>query len=317
MTRHEIRVVAVLAAVAVLLAAANIIVGAESKRQEPPEYLISVPVKEIVRIDVANMNGYIHLVSENGKWNLADDETFNVSQSSVALMLDALAGTRITGRIGVGRQSELDGYSLLSPQCIIEFADASGRTGSIRIGTMSAMTGQLYVLAGEDSGTVLITTDQIAQAFGCAKLDLLSYPEIPTPSEGHSAVTVTNRYGTVTLEKEGGGWYAVADGRKSKTDDRTAFNYYYLTWDMHWRGRVAHDAQDLSKYGLGGPRISYSLEYTEGGEKRLFELELGSSLPDGTCYAKIKGENDIFLLDSLMADWLESTKPEDFYGIQE
>ena len=41
-----------------------------------------------------------------------------------------------------------------------------------------------------------------------------------------------------------------------------------------------------------------------------------AGLPDGTCYAKLKDSKNIFLLDAMMTDWLESTNEESFYELQ-
>ena len=318
MNKKEIKVVAALAAFALLLAAVLFMMKSEENKEETVEYLVDIQAESIVSVDYANGSEYVHLKHDGECWRMADDGDFNVKQSAVAGLISAIRDTTVTGRINVKSQANLDEYSLLSPQCIIEFKTSQGDSRSIRIGTMSSLTENLYVSLDGDTGTVFITTAQMAQAFSSGKLDLLEYPDIPTPSSGQNAVTVKNIYGTVSLVNEGGEWYIETDEGRKPVDGKTAYNYYFLTWDMHWRGAVEHDARNLSRYDLTGPRISYTLDYTgDNGEKKIFELELGSSLPDGTCYAKLKDSNDIYLLDSLMADWLESTKTEDFYELQE
>ena len=312
MKKSEIKTVLCLLAVVILLAAVLAVMSTDKESKEAVKYLLDVNENEITKLSFANGTDYVHLEKNNGTWKMSDDDTFKVDQDAASTLIKALTTTKVAGTIEVKGQSQLNDYSLLSPQCMIEYSCSSGKTGIIRIGTMSSLTEQLYVLNDENAETVYITSNEIAQAFSCEKLDLLRYPDIPKPEKGlQNEVSVTNVYGDIRLYKENGEWYLDKGDDSIKIDEETAYNYYFLTWDMHWRGRVEHDSKNLDKYDLGKPRITYELKYTEGSEEKTFTLELGSSLPDGTCYAKIKDNNDIFLLDSLMADWLESTKEED------
>ena len=312
MKRNEIKTVAALLVAVILLAAILLAINSHTEEETAPEYLLSVNEADFTSLNFANGTDYVYLEKENGTWKMSDDPTFSVDQEAVATAVKSLVTTKVTGKINIESQSRLNDYSLLSPQCVIEYSLKNGSTGIIRIGTMSSLTEELYVLMGEDFSTVYITSNEMAQAFSAAKLDFLRRPDIPTPSDGHEAVEITNTYGTVRLYKEDGKWYIQKEDGPAEVSDDTAYNYYFLTWDMHWRGTVEHNAKDLSKYDLSLPRISYSLTYKQNGVESTFDLQLGSSLPDGTCYAKLKDSNDIFLLDSIMADWLESTKEGDF-----
>ncbi len=308
MKKSEIKVVAVLAAIVLVLSLAVVFTG--KKDEAAPEYLLDVNPNNIEKLDFANGTDYVHLTKENGTWIMSDDASFRVKQDAVEILLSALGKTQVKSRIHMEKQTQLEDFSLLSPGCIIEYKVA-GQAHSIRIGTMSAMTEELYISLDEDQGCVYVTTNEMARAFSCRKLDLLAYPDIPTPKDGEqSAVTVGNLYGTTELFREGESWFVRTEEGKRPIDRKTAYNFYFLTWDMHWRGAIEHNAQDMTKYDLARPRISYTLDYTENGEEKSFALELGSSLPDGSCYARIKGEKDVFLLDALMADWLEGTKAE-------
>lgn len=315
MKKSEIKTVLILAVVAALLACVLLFTG-KRDTESAPDFLLSINNDSLTKIDFANGTDYVHLEKSNGVWKMSDDDSFNVDQDAVSTLIRALQNTKIIGTINIEKQSALEDYSLLSPQCIIEYTCSDGSAGLIRIGTVSSLTENLYVMLNEDATTVCITTNEIGQAFSCSKLDLLKYPDIPTPSDGHKRVNITNINGSVELYKDDGRWYIHGEDKDTEISDDIAYNYYYLTWDMHWRGRVEHNAEDLSIYGLSVPRISYALTYTDGSSDKIFELEFGSSLPNGTCYAKLKNSNDIFLLDSLMADWLENTKEEDFYELQ-
>ena len=316
MNKKEIKIVISLACTAVLLAIALFAVTVYEEKSAAPEYLLTVKSEDIVKLDFANGEDYVHLEKSGSLWKMSDDDSFPVDQNSIEKLISALIKTKVESTVSVKSQTDLNNYSLLSPQCIIEYAESSGKVHSVRVGIMNSLTESLYISLDEDINTVYITSNPIAQAFSCKKMDLMAFPDIPTPSSGHLAVTVKNIYGTAELFKDEDIWYIYTPEGAQAIDDKTAYNYYYLTWDMHWRGAVENNAEDLSKYDLARPRISYTLSYEENNEIKTFDLELGSSLPDGKCYAKMKGSNDIYLLDSLMADWLESTKTEDLYELQ-
>ncbi len=314
MSKAEWKVLAVLLAIIVLLSAILVLQIHNEKKEAAPQYLFG-DVSKTDRIDFGNNNGFVHLVKSEGVWELKDDGEFKVNQNSAETLLKALATIKISGTVPIEKQTQLKEYSLLAPQCVIEFGDESGNAHSIRIGTVSSMTEEIYLMVDENPSVVYVTSPEVAQAFSCAKLDLLDYPNVPKPSEGHKEVNLTNYYGSFRLYKENDNWYL--DGETPvAVPEEIAYNYYYLTWDMHWRGIVEYNAEDLAKYDLSKPRISYSLRYMEGSEEKEFNLELGSSLPDGTCYAKLKDSKNIFLLDAMMADWLESTNEESFYELQ-
>lgn len=315
MSKSEIKVLAILSAAVVLLAGVLILQNKNAEKNEAPQYLFG-DVSKVNRIDFANSNGYVHLIKSEGRWMLKDDNDFDVNQNSADMLVKALSTVKISNKLVIEKQSQLNDYSLLSPQCVIEFGDEDGNVHTVRIGTASSMTEEIYIMADENPNVVYVASPEVAQAFSCAKLDLLAYPSIPKPPEGQNEVRIENYYGSFRLFKEEDEWYLDGDTPVSVSEE-TAYNYYYLTWDMHWRGSVEYNAEDISKYDLSKPRISYSLRYNEGTDEKEFNLELGSSLPDGTCYAKLKDDNNIFLLDSMMADWLESTKEESFYELQE
>ena len=310
MKKSERKILSILAAVTLVLAVAVILTGSSDEKEAAPEYLFYHSASSIRQLDFANGKDYIHLLRSESGWTMADDEAFSVDPTAVEMLLQALAKTQVKAKLDISDPAELEQYSLLSPDCIIEYRLNSSEAHSVRIGAMSELTEELYIALDGDESTVYVTTPEIGQAFSCRKLDLLAYPAIPTPKDGQCAVTIQNLYGTTELFKDGEDWFVSVDGGAEKIDEKTAYNYYFLTWDMHWRGRVEHNAPDPAKYDLARPRIGYTLRYTEDGAEKTFALELGSSLPDGSCYARLKDSPDIFLLDALMANWLEGTKPE-------
>lgn len=315
MKKSEIKILAILLGVVLVLTGTLLLQNIVENKEEPLPYLFNL-TGDIAKIDFANGKEYVHLEKSGGVWEMADAPSFEVDSNAADMLAGALKAARVTDTISIEKTSQLSEYSLLSPQCVIEFQSTDGQSHSARVGTLSTLTDEIYMVVDENLRTVFVTTPEIGQAFSCSKLDLLQFPAIPTPETGHREVVVQNRNGEVKLIRDGEKWYVETGDSKVEIEDKTAYNYYYLTWDMHWRGKVEYNAKDLSKYDLTNPRIVYSLKYEDGSEVKEFCLELGSSLPDGYCYAKLKDSNNIFLLDSLMADWLETTKEENLYELQ-
>ena len=300
MKKSQIRILAILAAIALLLGIALFALRYEKKPEVLPP-LAECDSSDIINLTYSNQSGTFSFQKYDGSWCLGDDAVFPVNQETLEKMLDVLCTTRPQT---VVEKPDLEELGFTSPQCTISYNHDSG-SGTIHIGSMNAVTDQLYVLT---NNTVYLTDTTLLQAFSGSLLDIAQQFPIPKP-ENHRSVTVENALGTITLSCDSsqtggqdGVWFLQTGDGWVEADQNAAYNFYFLTYDMHWKSTAAviTGETNLADYGLDNPQAVYTLTYGD----ETFRLYLGKNLPDGTTYAMCEGSPLIYTMDTLLAKWL-------------
>lgn len=300
MKKSQIRILAILAAIALLLGIALFALRYEKKPEVLPP-LAECDSSDIINLTYSNQSGTFSFQKYDGSWCLGDDAVFPVNQETLEKMLDVLCTTRPQT---VVEKPDLEELGFTSPQCTISYNHNSG-SGTIHIGSMNAVTDQLYVLT---NNTVYLTDTTLLQAFSGSLLDIAQQFPIPKP-ENHRSVTVENTLGTITLSCDStqtggqeGVWFLQTGDGWVEADQNAAYNFYFLTYDMHWKSTAAvvTGETNLADYGLDNPQAVYTLTYGD----ETFRLHLGKNLPDGTTYAMCDGDTLIYTMDTLLAKWL-------------
>lgn len=306
MNKKQIRTLAVLTCIALLLGVALAFLSYEKAPEVLPKLSRFEP-SQITGVSFTNLYGSQDYVKNGGVWQLAGDPDFPVDGILLQNMLTALCQA-VPQDIMAGKNTEE--WGLTAPQCVIELTADSG-SQVFTVGSMNAVTGQLYV---QTDDAVYLTDTTILQAFGGSVLDLARQTTIPTPQDQESVV-IMNDTGTLTLSCVGsqtggadGTWYVLQGDTYALADQDMAYNYYFLTWDMHWLSTAGYvtDASQLAAYGLDTPQVRYTLTY--GGNT--FRLLLGDDLPDGTTYAMVAGEDLVYTIDSVLVRWLTQATAE-------
>lgn len=312
MRKRQIKILAVLAAAALVLAVLLVLL---SREPEPVQanMLLTHGASELTGLHYACREEDVTLEKAGGRWQLASDADFPLSQEAVQTLVDALFAAEATEEF-TADEAALSDYGFDTPQCRLALTFSDGSEQTLTVGSMNAATGQLYVRF-DGAETVSMTGTELLQAFSVSRLELLELPEIPTP-ETQTRVELQNENGTITLSclaaetgGEDGAWYLRTDAGFVPADEDAAFNLRCLTYDLHWRGCVAYgaDEETLTVCGLDAPRAVYALTYPEGS----FTLCIGNARSDGTCYVSC-GDGGVYLLDEIAASWLAALTAGEF-----
>ena len=307
MKKSQIRILAILAAIALLLGIALFALRYEKAPEVLPA-LVEIPQAEINQLVFTSNTANINLHLQEGSWQLLLPEgTLPAKQDTVSTMLQQLCSLR-PQQVLEDADPELFAASTL--QASIDILSGSGTdqvaaSQQIRIYSMNAITDQLYVQVGQ---TLYLTDTSLMKIFPGSQLELLQQYPIPKP-DNHRTVTVENFSGQIQLSCDpaltGGSedtWYVQQGALWIPADQNAAYNFYFLTWDMHWKSTAAviGDATNLADFGLDNPQVIYTLTYGD----QVFRLYLGENLPDGTTYAMCDGSPLIYTMDTLLATWL-------------
>ena len=308
MSKKQIRILAILTGIALLLGVALAILRYDP-REKPLDTLVTIPMEEIDQLCFNYRDQAINLQLQEGIWQvlLPEDMTLPANQEMVNAILTALCEIR--------PQQLLEGESLeqiptVTRQATVEILSGSGTkhvkaSQQIIVGSMNAITDQLYVQA---NGQLYLTDTTLMELLSVTELELLEQHPIPKP-ENHQRVHIENAFGTVELScvgSETGGedstWFVKTPSGWVECDQNAAYNFYFLTCDMHWKSTatVITKETDYADYGLDNPQAIYTLTYGD----ETFRLYLGKNLPDGTTYAMCDGSTLIYTMDTLLAKWL-------------
>lgn len=321
MKKSQIKILALLAAVAVLLGAALAVLRYEQKPEVLPP-LVEIQGEDIDQLVFSSNTASINLQLQQGQWLvLLPEATLPANQNMVNTMLRQLCDVRPQQLL-----EELDPElsPMIVPQASIDILSGSGtrqllRSQQIFIGSMNAITDQLYVQVGEQ---MYLTDTSLLRIFPASELELLQQYDIPRPDD-HRSVQVENALGMVHLScvssetgSADGVWCVrLEDGSWVAADETAAYNLYFLTWDMHWNSTAGYitDNSQLADYGLDDPQARYTLTY--GGNT--FDLIFGTNLPDNTTYAMCQGSPLVYTMDTLLAQWLTQARTEDVIATKE
>ena len=310
MKKSQIRILAILATIALLLGIALFALRYEKAPEVLPA-LVEIPQAEINQLVFTSNTANINLHLQEGSWQLLLPEgTFPAKQDVVSTMLQQLCSLR-PQQVLEDADPELFAASTL--QASIDILSGSGTdqvaaSQQIRIYSMNAITDQLYVQVGQ---TLYLTDTSLMKIFPGSQLELLQQYPIPKP-DNHRTVTVENFSGQIRLScdpaQTGGAdgvWFVATPNGWVEADQNAAYNFYFLTWDMHWKSTAAviGEATNLADFGLDNPQVIYTLTYGD----QVFRLYLGENLPDGTTYAMCDGSPLIYTMDTLLASWLAET----------
>ena len=313
MKKQQIKTLAILAAIAVVLGVLLAILSYDpSAKSLPP--LVELSAKEIDQLVFTSNTANINLQRQNGQWQLLiDDITLPANQELVEGIVRQLCDVR--------PQQQLDALDpelmpMIVRQATIDILSGGGTeqvkaSQQIIIGSMNAVTDQLYVQIGQQ---LYLTDTALMKLFPASELELAQQDEIPRP-ENQKQVRISNPLGSILLSCVGsqtggqdGTWYAQTASGWVEADQSLAYNFYFLTWDMRFKATVGCVSREseLAAYGLDIPQVRYTLTYGE----ETFDLILGDDLPDGTTYAMRVGSPLVYTMDSLLADWLAQATAE-------
>ena len=314
MKKTQIRTLAILAAVALLLGILLAVLRYEKKPEVLPA-LVEIPTEDIDQLVFTSNTSGINLQLQDGQWQvlLANSGlVLPAKEDVVNTMLRQLSQVRPQQAL---KDADPNLFAASALQATIDLASGTGTqqitaSQQIRIYSMNAITDQLYVQLGDQ---YYLTDTSLMRIFPASPLELLAQYAIPKP-ENHERVTVENSLGTVNLSclgSETGGeegvWFVQTADGWVEANQSEAYNFYFLTWDMHWKSTAAviTGSTVLSDYGLESPQVTYTLTY--GGQT--FRLSFGKNLPDNTTYVMCAGSPLIYTMDTLLVQWLAQATP--------
>ncbi len=277
-----------------------------------------------IRLSVNNANHAFVLEKKDGTWQLDADATFPVDAEKTGTILQALAG--ISSHRTLPKSTDPASCGLESPAASVSVSLQNGKEKSFLIGSYDEAAGESFYRT-EPDGRIRAFSGNLAYLTTLSEYDLITVPQLPAISsqnvtgiriENHalSAVTDLRYYPDLRPDIDYSGtctWFsAFPDGleRPANEDNlpylMAAIESLRYEYCIGWN--VADDV--LSAYGFDEPEMEVTLQWNEGGTRRLELIISGSSQGSAYYFVREKDSRNICLLPGSVGMFLESATPD-------
>lgn len=290
----------------------------------------------------------IKLERTSDGWQYAKDAAFPLEQSYAQTML--LKATTVSASQRVDDVEDLSEYGLDSPMMEIVLTDYDNNKVQYALGDQSTLTGEYYMMVGDDTSTVWVVPENLYSAFAHTLYSMIAMEDIPVMSDVQALHIArdTGDLDIVYIEDNEGltyttvfHWFVQDGDTYQPADNGKVSDLYSLITDMSWVTCVDYSASEeaLASYGLAEPAAEVTLHYNatetreadeqdENGSPvtetetvaKTFTLEIGDYTGNSACYARLPGSSMVYLIDATIADTFllanyDSVKPDDILPV--
>jgi hypothetical protein len=268
------------------------------------DFVLQINPGAITGIRVAAGDDGYELERRDAGWWIGPKPKDVASPKMVGQLLEAAARLRVFDVIKASEfrdAHDLDTYGLENPKSQLDLIGDGAP--ALYFGKEAASDGRIYVRRA-DSNDVFVVSDQLqrlafrnAQDFRDRRLTNLTPDRI-------DKFSIRRAGGEIALERGGRGWEIVRPLR-ARADDATVEKLLGDLLGLEILDFVADDSDDLSAYGLGGPRAELVMQVED--EARPIALRIGAEEDRGgvkTVLAQFTARDSIYHLPAKAWDLL-------------
>ena len=323
MTWRERRIVTILTAIVLILAAALLIVlGIRFRQWRAAQD--TAGGAELSAGTAADSAAYTSLTYENGNatlsfaqgedggWTWTADESFPLDDSVIREILDLLVSWNPQQTLTDDKALEASGLD--EPTASLTAATADGTVTTVLFGRATTDGNSDYVRLNGDEGTVYIVAGTLRELMDTPIYDMCRLPELPAleeadmesitirgaaPEEGEPlSVVLTAQVSDGTVSWRSDGANVTRNGTvRALLEDLTALS---LARCVDYNP----SEEAVAICGLDAPEATVEMVYLSGsGEERTLTLTVGERLPDRSGrYTRMDGDSTIYLLETDQLD---------------
>jgi Domain of unknown function (DUF4340) len=253
--------------------------------------------------------GEIELAKEQDNWQLVRPIKARASNDAVVDILTKMNQTQIAKFVSEIKANP-ESYGLDSPADVLTLYGGDGRKFEIEIGSAVPSDPQAVYAGLPERNTVVEVSKGFANLFSITPNDLRDRKIARLNSDLIDRITIENAgQPKIVLAREENRWHFLSPANAPANANNINRLIEEID-DAEVTEFVSDTATDLTKYGLGQPKLritfsSYSSENTaesNAGEVVLSTLEFGSSA-NGITYARLEEEPYIFsIADHVLSD---------------
>lgn len=268
-------------------------------RDEKPEEskpAFTFKKEDIASISITRAGQTVAVEDKDGKWAITQPLAAQANQSTVESMVSSITSAKIERSISPSAD-EMKTFGLEEPAVTIEIKLKSGETQTIKLGAKDFSGLSAYAQFGDSKDVALVPAAVLTNSDKSLG-DLRDKAILGMSQFDIKSISITNEHGPLSLAKDGGEWVI-----KKPFEAGTATTEINAFLNEITSGQadefVSEKPDDLSKYGLDNPKITFTAQLNDGSEKT---LTVG--VKDEIHYAKSSTRPEIIKISSSFYDKL-------------
>jgi hypothetical protein len=239
---------------------------AEKSAADTTKTVFSLPAgSEIVALTITRLQAAgeapIHIEKQNGAWQILQPLQTEADQRLVSGIIEALSNSRIESS-QPGTPDRLKAYGLDPPAISVEFKLRNGTQHTLTIGNKDFSNTYVYgLIDGKDAALVpsaLRTQTDLSVDF------LRDHNVLHFAESDVNSFSLKNPAGQIEAKKEKAGWTFTKPDAGQLADDSDVTSLLNSVTGSKMTGVVAESADNLGKYGLTAPAITFTASEENG-----------------------------------------------------
>jgi hypothetical protein len=192
---------------------------------------------------------------------------------------------------------EIKSFGLEEPAVTVEIKLKSGETQSLKLGSKDFSGLSVYAQIGDTKDVALVPASVLTNSDKSLN-DLRDKSILGASQFDIKSISVTNEHGQIVLAKDGGDW-TLKKPFEAGVESTEMNSFLSDVTSAEAEEFVSETADDLAKYGLDSPKITFTAQLNDGSEKTI-----SAGVKDDNHYAKASSRAQIFKISSSLYDKL-------------
>jgi hypothetical protein len=282
-----------LVAAAVGLGAYIYFVDAERPATEAKEKVFTLASDDVEELRVVAKGDTTVLKKRDGVWKVVEPLDADADASEVSNLLNSLTSLEVNREVDPNAPN-LAEYGLASPKADISFKAKGGTSGRLRLGDVTATSGDLYAVAGDGNRVFLVSTF-VETSVSRSTFDLRDKRMLRFERDKADGLEITTEAGTTTMTRANSDWRLTAPSN-ARGDYGAIEGLLTRLSTTSMQAIETNDVSDLGKYGLDKPAATIVVK--AGSAAATLNV---SATKDGKVYARDLARPMIFTIDPTAA----------------
>lgn len=252
--------------------------------------------EDISSISITRAGETVTIEDKDGKWAISQPLTAQANQSTVDSLVSSITSAKIERSMSPSAE-EMKSFGLEEPAVTLDIKLKSGETQTLKLGAKDFSGLSAYAQLGDSKDVALVPAAVLTNSDKSLS-DLRDKAILGISQFDIKAISITNENGQLSLAKDGGEWVL-----KKPFEAGTATTEINAFLNEITAGQadefVSDKADDLAKYGLDTPKVTFTAQLNDGSEKT---LTVG--VKDKMHYAKASTRPEIIKINSSFYDKL-------------
>ena len=273
----------------------------KSRDEEPDKTRAAFNFKreDITSVAITRAGQTVSLENENGKWIIKQPLNAVADESALNSLIGDLVSSRIQNEFDA-ESSRLKNYGLADPAVKLEIKLKNGSQHRIELGTKTPSESDVYARV-DGSQKISVLPASLLTSSDKSLNDLRDRSVLSATQYELSSVKITNEQGGFELAKKDSEWM-IKSPVEGPAEDHEVSSLLSDISSAKAAEIVSETSDDLAKYGLDKPKVSFTARLTTGGER---VISLGSKVDD-KYYAKTSDRPQIYKVESSLYDKLNA-----------